>query len=146
MGKHRRVTSHESLDREAEVEGSSNRSFGWVFTAFFLILAVLPLLGGGGARYWALAASAAMAVLTLVRPSVLEVPNRLWGRFGLWLGRVVSPVMAGVVFYGVVTPIGLVMRLAGKDFLRLRRDPGAASYWIVRDPPGPPPQSMSDQF
>lgn len=140
------MISHESLDREAEVEGSSNRSFGWVFTVFFLILAFLPLLGGGGVRYWALAASAAMAVVTLVRPSLLEVPNRAWGRFGLWLGRIVSPVMTGVVFYGVVTPIGLLMRLVGKDVLRLRRDPAATSYWIVRDPPGPPPQSMSDQF
>jgi len=140
------MTAHESLHREAEVDGSSNRSFGWVFTAFFLILALLPLLGGGGVRYWALAASAAMSVVTLARPSLLEVPNRLWGRFGLWLGRIVSPVMTGIVFYGVVTPIGLAMRLAGKDPLRLRRDPGAESYWIVRDPPGPPPQSMSDQF
>lgn len=140
------MTSHESLHREAGVEGSSNRSFGWVFTAFFLILALLPLLGGGGVRYWALAASGAMAVVTLARPSLLEVPNRLWGRFGLWLGRVVSPVMSAVIFYGVVTPIGLAMRLAGKDFLRLRRDPVATSYWIVRDPPGPPPESMSDQF
>ena len=140
------TSSHESLDREAEVEGSSNRSFGWVFAAFFLILALLPLLGGGGVRYWALAASVAMAVVTLVRPSLLEVPNRAWTRFGLWLGRIVSPVVTGVVFYGVVTPIGLAMRLAGKDFLRLRRDAGAASYWIERDPPGPPPESMSNQF
>ncbi len=140
------TSTHDSLDREPEVEGSSNRSFGWVFAAFFLILALLPLLGGGGVRYWALAASATMAVVTLARPSLLEVPNRLWGRFGLWLGRVVSPVMSAVIFYGVVTPIGLAMRLAGKDVLRLRRDPGAASYWIVRDPPGPPPESMSDQF
>ncbi|MCU0935257.1 MAG: SxtJ family membrane protein [Gammaproteobacteria bacterium] len=140
------MSAHESLGRETEVEGSSNRSFGWVFTAFFLILALLPLLGGGGVRYWALAASAGMAAVTLVRPSLLEAPNRLWGRFGLWLGRIVSPVMTGVVFYGVVTPIGLLMRLVGKDVLRLRRDPAATSYWIVRDPPGPPPQSMSDQF
>ena len=142
------MTAHESLQREAEVEGSSNRSFGWVFTVVFVILAFLPVLSGSGSgvRYWALAASAAMAVVTLARPSLLEVPNRLWTRFGLRLGRIVSPVMAAVVFYGVVTPIGLVMRLAGNDPLRLRCAPAATTSWIVRDPPGPPPQSMSDQF
>ena len=140
------MTSHESLDREPEVASSSNRAFGWVFTVFFLVLALLAFLSGGGVRYWALAAGGAMAAVTLVRPSLLGAPNRAWTRLGLWLGRLVSPVMAAVVFYGVVAPIGLAMRLAGKDPLRLRREPDAPSYWIVRDPPGPTPESMSDQF
>ena len=146
MGTHRAMIAHESMHRETEVDGSSNRAFGWVFTVFFLILALLPLLSGGGVRFWALAAAAAMAVVTLVRPSLLGAPNRAWTRLGFWLGRVVSPVMAGVVFYGVVTPMGLAMRLLGKDPLRLRWDPSADSYWIVRDPPGPTPESMADQF
>jgi hypothetical protein len=141
------TSSHDWVEREAEVEGSSNRPFGWVFAAFFLIVALLPFLfGGGGVRYWARAASAALADVTLARPTLLEVLNRLLRRFGLWVGRIVRPVMFPVIFYGAVTPIGLAMRLAGKDLLRLRRDPGAASYWIVRDPPGPPRESMSDQF
>lgn len=147
-GRDRRMmaSSPDPCNGQMDSELGTNRAFGWVFAAFFVILALVPLLGGGGVRYWALAASGAMALVTLTRPSLLEVPNRAWGRFGLWLGRIVSPVMAGVVFFGVVTPIGLAMRLAGKEFLRLRRDAGAASYWIERDPPGPPPESMSNQF
>jgi len=137
---------HEELRREIEVEGSSNRSFGGVFTVVFLIIALFPLLKGEGPRVWALAASAAVAAVTLFRPSLLTVPNRLWMQFGLLLGKIVSPIVIGLLFYGVITPFGVVMRLAGKDPLRLKRDPGAATYWIKRDPPGPPPESLSNQF
>lgn len=137
---------HEELRREIEVEGSSNRSFGGVFTVVFLIIALFPLLKGEGPRIWALTASAAVAAVTLFRPSLLTVPNRLWMQFGLLLGKIVSPIVIGILFYGVITPFGVVMRLAGKDPLRLKRDPGAATYWIKRDPPGPPPESLSNQF
>lgn len=140
------ATVHEELRREVEVEGSSNRSFGWVFTVFFLIIALLPLLKGEGPRVWALAASGAVAAVTLIRPSLLTVPNRLWMKLGLLLGKIVSPVVIGILFYGVITPFGIVMRLAGKDPLRLKRDPEATTYWIRRDPPGPPPDSLSNQF
>ncbi|HEX6827924.1 MAG TPA: SxtJ family membrane protein [Burkholderiales bacterium] len=137
---------HEDLRREIEVEGSSNRSFGVVFTIVFLIIALLPLFKGEGPRVWALALSAAVAAVTLVRPALLAVLNRLWMKFGLLLGKIVSPVVIGILFYGVITPFGIAMRLAGKDPLRLKRDPGASTYWIRRDPPGPPPDSLSNQF
>ena len=140
------ASTHEDYQREQEIEGSSNRSFGWVFTVFFLILALLPLLKSEGPRVWALAASAAVAAVTLIRPSLLTVPNRLWMKFGLLLGRIVSPVVIGILYYLVITPFGIVMRLAGKDPLRLRREPEAQSYWIKRDPPGPPPDSLTNQF
>lgn len=137
---------HEDLRREMEVEGSSNRSFGVVFTVVFLIVALLPLLKGEGPRIWGLVVSSLIAAVTLLRPSLLTAPNRLWMKFGLLLGRIVSPVVIGILYYGVITPFGIVMRLAGKDPLRLKRDPGAATYWIRRDPPGPPPDSLTNQF
>jgi len=137
---------HEDLRREQEVEGSSNRWFGSVFTAFFLIIALYPLVRSEGPRVWALLGGAAFAAVTLVRPQLLATPNRLWMKFGLLLGRIVSPVVIGILYYLVITPFGVAMRLAGKDPLRLKREPDARSYWIERDPPGPPPESMSNQF
>jgi hypothetical protein len=138
--------SHEDLTREEEVEGSSDRSFGIVFAVVFLIIALLPLLHAGAVRWWSVGVSAAFAVVALTIPSILAVPNRLWMKFGLLLAKVVSPIALGILFYLVFTPIGLVMRMAGKDPLRLKADPDAKSYWIDREPPGPPPQSMTNQF
>ena len=77
---------------------------------------------------------------------MLSALNRQWTKLGHLLGRVVRPLALGIVFYGVMTPLGSLMRLAGKDPLRLKRDSSAASYWIPREPPGPPPDSMSNQF
>lgn len=138
--------SHEDLTREEEVEGSSDRSFGVVFAVVFLIVALLPLLHAGAVRWWSLGVSAAFAVVAFTVPSILAVPNRLWMKFGLLLAKIVSPIALGILFYLVFTPIGLLMRLSGKDPMRLKADPNAKSYWIDREPPGPPPQSMTNQF
>jgi hypothetical protein len=138
--------SHEDLTREEEIEGSSDRSFGVVFAVVFLIIALLPLLNAGAVRWWSVGVSAAFAVVAFTVPSILAVPNRLWMKFGLLLAKIVSPIALGILFFLVFTPIGLVMRLAGKDPLRLKADPNVKSYWIDREPPGPPPQSMTNQF
>ncbi len=82
----------------------------------------------------------------IVAPKVLHPLNRVWTSLGLLLGKVVNPIVMGVVFLLAVTPIAVILRLLGKDLLRLRRDPAADSYWIPRDPPGPDPASMSRQF
>jgi len=95
---------------------------------------------------WSIAAAAAFALLALAVPRALAPLNRAWTAFGDLLHRIVSPVALGILYYGVVTPTGLLMRLAGKDPLRLRFDPAARSYWIERRPPGPPPESLKDQF
>ena len=129
-----------------EVEGSSNRSFGWVFVGVFGVVALVPMLHGAAPRWWALICSAAIAAVTVWRPGLLTVPNRLWMRLGLLLGLVVSPVVLAILFYVVFTPFGLVMRALGHDPLRLKADANASSYWIERMPPGPPPESMKDQF
>jgi hypothetical protein len=138
--------AHESLTREEHIEGSSDRSFGWVFTAVFLIIAAWPLLSGSRPRWWALGVASAFALVTLARPGLLAGMNRLWTRLGVLMGKVVSPIALGLLFYAVFTPMGLVMRLVGKDPLRLRLDRQADTYWIPREPPGPPPTSMTNQF
>lgn len=137
---------HEDLSREEHIEGSSDRSFGFVFAAVFALIALWPLLHQGGVRVWALVVAAAFALIAVVRPALLATPNRLWMKLGLLLGKIVSPIALGILFYAVLTPLGVLMRLTGKDPLRLKRDASAASYWIPREPPGPPPGSMTNQF
>jgi len=82
----------------------------------------------------------------VVKPALLAGLNRLWIKLGVLLGKVVGPIALGVLFFGVLTPLGAVMRLTGKDPLRRKHDPRAASYWMPREPPGPPPDSMINQF
>ena len=139
--------AHEDLTREQHVEGSSDRSFGLVFAGVFLVIAGWPsLFHGEMPRWWASGLAVAFALVALLKPALLAGLNRLWIKLGVLLGKVVSPIALGVVFYCVVTPIGAVMRLTGKDPLRLKLDAGADSYWIPREPPGPPPDSMTNQF
>ena len=137
---------HENLSRTQHVKGSSDRAFGWVFVAVFLIVGLWPLLFASEPRWWCLIVSAAVLVVTVAAPGLLAVPNRLWMRFGMLLHRVVSPILLGFMFYAVVTPMGLLMRAFGKDPMRLRNSSAADSYWIKRDPPGPQPDSMPHQF
>lgn len=138
--------THERLIREETVRGSSDRSFGLVFTAVFAVIGLWPLLGGGGIRIWSLAIALAFLATASLRPMLLVPLNRLWTEFGLLLHHVVNPIIMALLFYLVVTPTGLVMRALGKDLLRLRFDRQAKSYWIERQPPGPTPEAMRDQF
>jgi hypothetical protein len=125
---------------------SSNRAFGIVFAVVFLIGAVFPLFSGGTLRAWALAAAAAFVAVAAFAPALLTYPNRLWLAFGALLHRVVSPVALGLIYFAAIVPTGLLMRLTGKDFLSLRRRVGESSYWVERRPPGPPPDSLKNQF
>lgn len=138
--------THESLARDQEIVASSDRSFGFTFGGFFLLVGLWPLARGGSVRPWAIVASALFVAVALVRPAILAPLNRIWLRVGLLLHRVVNPVVMAVMFYGVITPFGLAMRATGWDPLRKRFDPLAQSYWIERRPPGPKPETMSNQF
>lgn len=124
----------------------SDRSFGIVFCVVFAVIGLYPLLGGGDVRLWSLGLAAAFLLAALVRPGLLAPLNRWWLKFGLLLGRIVSPLAMGLVFFLVMTPTGLIMRMLGKDLLRLRLEPAAESYWIERSPPGPAPETMTHQF
>ena len=138
---------HEHTPRHtAPVQGSSNRAFGLVFTVFFLLIGLLPLLHGHAIRMWALLLAGGVLVLALAVPAVLAPANRLWTKLGLVLHKIVSPIALGILFFLVVTPTGLLMRLLGKDPLRLRFDRSADSYWIDRTPPGPDADSLKNQF
>ena len=114
---------------------------------FFVLVAIVPaILKHQHVRFWALDVSAASFALALIWPKALAPLNYVSFKISRLLYRVVSPVALGVLFYGVVTPVGMLMRAFGKDPLKLRRDPAAASYWILRQPPGPAPESMKNQF
>ena len=127
-------------------EAPSNRSFGWTFTAFFILVGAYSLWRGGTAYPWDFGLGAVVAVATIARPEWLAPLNRLWMKFGELLHRVVSPVVLGVIFYGVFTPVGFVMRMARRDTMKRKFEPTAPTYWIRRNPPGPAVDSFRDQF
>ncbi len=136
----------ENTERSEAIEGSSDRVFGLVFAGVFCVLAVWPLVQGEAIRLWAMLVAVAFLVLAIAIPRSLSQLNRLWMRLGLLMGRVVSPVAIGIVYYLTVVPTGLIMRALGKDPLRLRFERELPSYWIKREPPGPNPKTMNDQF
>jgi hypothetical protein len=140
------MAAHEDLSRQHVARAPSNRSFGFVFSAFFLLLALSPLRKHQPARLWALAIAVGFLAVGILAPAVLTPLNRLWMQLGRLLGRVTTPIVTGLLFYLVFTPAGFVARVLGKDPLRLRFDPNASSYWQERRPPGPPPEDMANQF
>ena len=141
-----KTETHERLVPEEPVAGGSDRGFGFVMTGLFTVVGLFPLLDGAAPRPWALAVAGAVLGLALVKAELLAPLHKVWFKLGLLLHRIVSPVVLALLFYGVVTPTGLILRALGKGPLRLRFDRGAASYWIPRDPPGPDAESMKNQF
>jgi hypothetical protein len=137
---------HENFTREQPSNGPSDRSFGLTFAILFAIIGLAPLARHHSVRGWALVISAAIILVSLARPAALHPANRIWMQFAAILNRIVSPIVMGLIFLFVVFPIGLILRFLGKDPLRRRFDPQATTYWIPRQPPGPPPESMSRQF
>ena len=138
--------THENFSREGKVETGSDRSFGIVMAVALSAMTLLNAWHSG--RLWPLTGGLAALFLAagLLWPSVLNPLKQLWLKFGLLLHRVVNPIVMGLLFYGTVLPTGLLMRMLGKNLLQLKRQPGAESYWIVRQPPGPSPETMKDQF
>jgi hypothetical protein len=140
------MSNHEPLRSYRAVAAGSNRAFGFTISAVMLILAVWPWLRHGQSpRAWALCASVAFSSLAFFAEHLLAPVNRLWFKLGLAMHAVVSPLVMGALFYGAVTPMGLIARALGKDILRLRRNDDL-TYWIPRDPPGPAAGSMKNQF
>ena len=137
---------HEDLRRENKVKRSSDRSFGIMFAVVFTLLGLAPLRHGLPVRWWALGIAIAFALAALAMPGLLKPLNRLWAKFGDLLHKVTSPIIMGLLFFVVLMPSGLIMRLMGKDPLRLKRSTAGASYWVLRTPPGPTPESLDRAF
>ena len=125
-----------------EIKISSNRSFGIVFFIVFLLIALYPLLKGNDLRIWSLVISFIFLALGLVNSKILTPLNRLWFKFGLLLGRFISPLVMGIIFFIVVTPTGIIMRLFKKDLLNLKYNK-KESYWINKSGPK---SKMKNQF
>ena len=125
-----------------EIKIGSNKSFGVVFFIVFLIISVYPFFFDGNIRIWSLIVSLIFLVLGLINSRVLTPLNKIWFKFGLLLGKIVSPFIMGVIFFLVVTPIGLFMRLLNKDLINLKYN-NSKSYWIKKS--GPKSQ-MKNQF
>ena len=125
-----------------DVKISSNRSFGIVFFLVFLLIALYPLMFSGEIRSWSLIISFTFLVLGLLNSKILYPLNKLWFNFGIFLGKLISPLIMGLIFFLVVTPIGLIMRLLGKDVLNLKYNKNR-SYWIKKNGPK---SKMKNQF
>ena len=125
-----------------EIKISSNRSFGIVFFIVFLLIALYPILKGNDLRIWSLIISFIFLSLGLINSRILTPLNRLWFKFGLLLGKFISPIIMGIIFFIVVTPIGIIMRLLKKDLLNLKYNK-KETYWI--DKKGPK-SKMKNQF
>ena len=121
---------------------SSNRSFGIVFFIVFLFIALYPITYSEDIRIWSLIISFIFIILGLLNSKILTPLNKLWFKFGIFLGKIVSPLIMGVIFFFVVTPIGLIMRMLGKDLLNLKQNKNK-SYWIEKKGPK---SKMKNQF
>ena len=128
--------------KENKIKIGSNRRFGIVFFIVFFIISLFPLLKGNDIRIWSLLVSLIFLALGLINSNILSPLNKLWFKFGLLLGNFISPIVMGLVFFLVVTPTGLFMRLIGKDLLNLNKK-NVKSYWI--DKTGPK-SKMKNQF
>ena len=125
-----------------DIKISSNRSFGIVFFIVFLLIALYPLSYSGELRVWSTIISLIFLALGLLNSKILTPLNKLWFKFGILLGKIVSPLIMGIIFFLVVTPIGLIMRLLGKDVLNLKYNKNK-SYWIEKNGPK---SKMKNQF
>ena len=121
---------------------TTNRSFGIVFFIVFLIVSLWPLLNNDQIRYWALFVSILFFLLGIINSKLLTPLNQTWFKFGLFLGKIISPFVMGIIFFLVVTPIGLLMRIIKKDLLNLRFNKNK-SYWVEK---GGPKSKMKNQF
>ena len=127
--------------QEIKINKKNNITFGILFFIFFLIIGFFPLISAGIIRIWSVVLSLLFLIITIVRPDLFTFLNRSWIQFGIFLGKIISPIVMGLVFFFVVTPIGILVRILKKDVMGLKR--GASSYWIKREDKL---QSMKKQF
>lgn len=134
------------LQQHAQVEVGSNRSFGLVFFVVFLLIGLYPMIDGADVRPWSLIVAGAFLFFAFFFSNVLRPLNVLWFRFGMLLAKIVNPVVMLIIYALTIVPFGVGSRLLGKDLLRIKLDKEQESYWIEREPPGPKPESLKNQF
>ena len=125
-----------------DIKISSNRSFGIVFFVVFLLIALYPLINNHELRLWSLVVSLIFLILGLLNSKILAPVNKLWFKFGIFIGKIIAPLIMGIIFFLVVTPIGFLMRLFGQDVLNLKYNKNK-SYWIEKNGPK---SKMRNQF
>ena len=121
------------MQHKTRIRINSNRSFGVVFFFFFLIISLWPLVNENPLRVWAIFIAIIFLILGLMNSKLLTPLNRLWFKFGILLGSIISPIVMGIVFFAVITPIGFIRKIMGKDSLNNKYDNKKKSYWINRD-------------
>jgi hypothetical protein len=143
-----KIQPHEDYERIEEQRTSSERTFGLVMAVIFLIVASLPLVHGAiqDLHWWAVIVAAAFATAAIVWSPALRPLNALWLRVGHLLHILISPIVIGLVFFVVVVPTGLLLRVLGRDHLRLRRNPSSPSYWVTRQSIESGSGAMNNQF
>ena len=148
-----RPSFHEDFSRKEEVKGSSDRAFGLTVGGILIAIAAVRAglhLWDGSAPGWLEGVLAGIGFFLVVfgqaAPARLAPLNRAWTGLGLLLFKVVNPVVLGLIYLTTIVPIGVAMRLLRRDLLHLKYDRRAASYWVVREPPGPAPETMVHQF
>ena len=125
-----------------DIKISSNRSFGLVFFVVFLLISIYPFLHGQNLRFWLLIVAIIFLALGLLNSKILTPLNKIWFKFGLLLGSIVSPIIMSIIFFFVVTPISFVMKILGKDMLNLKRN-NNNTYWVEKSGPK---SKMKNQF
>lgn len=129
------------MKKKINIKKKDNIAFGILLFIIFFIIGFYPLTSGGVIKIWSIALSLVFLIITIIRPKLFTIFNLLWIKFGLFLGKIISPIVMIVIFFFIVTPIGIVVRILKKDIMAL--DKNTSSYWIDRNKK---PESMSKQF
>ena len=127
---------------QKKIKLPSNRNFGLVFFIVFMVIALWPLLNQSEIRYWSLSISLIFLLLGIMNSKLLTPLNKIWFKFGLLLGSIISPIIMGIVYFLIVTPTGFIMRVIGKDVLNLKKN-AKNSYWLEKNNKN---NNMKNQF
>ena len=141
------MSIHENLARELEVKAGTDRNFGFVFAVVFAVTGIYLYFDNSGVYpIWTGVVSFLFLIIAISRPHLLAPLNKAWTKLGIVLQKIVSPIVLGAMYFLILTPFGLGLRLLGKDLLSLKLDKTAISYWVDRSLPGPSSTSMKNQF
>ena len=142
----KKTNFHESLSRNSEIKVGSNKAFGLLFSVVFTLIAAWPLFYGEPPRFWASAFAITFFIVSIFFHTLLKPLNIIWFKFGLFLHKIINPLVMGMLFLTTIIPIGLIMRIVGYDPLKKDFDKKSITYWIPREPAAPKPDTMINQF